>query len=230
MQRRTRRDFIGGAVREVVFGLEDSLVSTLGAVSGIAVGSGDRYVVILSGLVLVAVEAVSMAAGSFLSSKSAAEVAKERERQDHARMLQERVSDDESLAEMLKRKKFSAGEVKTVLNALGRERKLWLREVARNEYRFHANLGLSPVASAVVMGLSYLIGGILVFTPYFFAPIGIAGPLTVAIGVGAMFGLGIWKAAVADVPKMRSGLEMVVISLVAAGLGIAIGRIMSSML
>ncbi len=60
-------------IREIVFGLEDSLVSTLGAVVGIAAGAQDRYIVILSGIVLVAVEAVSMTAGSFLSSKSALE-------------------------------------------------------------------------------------------------------------------------------------------------------------
>jgi predicted membrane protein (TIGR00267 family) len=60
-------------MREIVFGLEDSFVSTLGAVTGIAAGTQDKYVVILSGLVLVAVESISMAAGSYLSSKSSME-------------------------------------------------------------------------------------------------------------------------------------------------------------
>jgi len=64
-------DFLSNSVREVVFGLEDSLVSTLGAVTGIAIGSQSEYVVILSGIVLIFAEATSMAAGSYLSSKSA---------------------------------------------------------------------------------------------------------------------------------------------------------------
>lgn len=57
-------------IREIVFGLEDGLVSTLGAVTGIAAGSGSTYVVVLSGLVLIVVEALSMGAGSYLSEKS----------------------------------------------------------------------------------------------------------------------------------------------------------------
>lgn len=61
------------SVREIVFGLEDSLVSTLGALTGIAIGARSTYVVILSGLVLLAAEGMSMAAGSYLSSKSAFE-------------------------------------------------------------------------------------------------------------------------------------------------------------
>jgi predicted membrane protein (TIGR00267 family) len=57
-------------MREIVFGLEDSLVSTLGTLTGVAAGTQSHYIVVLSGLVIVAVEATSMAAGSYLSTKS----------------------------------------------------------------------------------------------------------------------------------------------------------------
>jgi VIT1/CCC1 family predicted Fe2+/Mn2+ transporter len=62
-----------GFVRNVVFGVEDSLVSTVGFVSGIASASVPRETILLSGVVLVAVEAFSMAAGSFLSDASTRE-------------------------------------------------------------------------------------------------------------------------------------------------------------
>lgn len=64
---------VAESMREIVFGLEDSFVSTLGAVTGIAAGAQSTYIVVLSGLVLIAVEAVSMSAGSYLSNKSAME-------------------------------------------------------------------------------------------------------------------------------------------------------------
>lgn len=64
-------------MREIVFGLEDSFVSTLGAITGIAAGAGNTYIVIMSGLVIVSVEALSMAAGSYLSNKSAMEAEEE---------------------------------------------------------------------------------------------------------------------------------------------------------
>ena len=68
-----------GSIREIVFGLEDSLVSTLGAVTGIAAGTDSSYIVMLSGLVLIAVESVSMAAGSYLSSEAAGEAERRNE-------------------------------------------------------------------------------------------------------------------------------------------------------
>lgn len=63
-------------VREIIFGLEDSLVSTSGVVVGIAAGTENRYLVILSAFVVIVVESLSMAAGTYLSNKSEMEVSR----------------------------------------------------------------------------------------------------------------------------------------------------------
>lgn len=58
-------------IRAFVFGVEDSVVSTVGLLSGVAVGDMPRSSIILAGVVLIFVEAFSMAAGQFLSESSA---------------------------------------------------------------------------------------------------------------------------------------------------------------
>ena len=63
-----------GFIRNFVFGIEDSLVSTLGVVSGIAVAEVASPIILLTGIVLVFVEAFSMAVGSFLSEESVREL------------------------------------------------------------------------------------------------------------------------------------------------------------
>ena len=57
-------------LRNVVFGIEDSLVSTVGLLSGIAIAGISAGTIILTGTVLILVEAFSMAVGSFLSEDS----------------------------------------------------------------------------------------------------------------------------------------------------------------
>ena len=69
------RKILGHFAQTVIFGIEDSLVSTVGLLSGIVIGGLDRSAVILTGMVLIFVEALSMAAGSFLSEASAEEIA-----------------------------------------------------------------------------------------------------------------------------------------------------------
>lgn len=57
--------------RNFIFGVEDSLVSTVGLLSGIAIANLPRETIFLTGVVLIFVEAFSMAAGSYLSEYSA---------------------------------------------------------------------------------------------------------------------------------------------------------------
>src|SRR5690348_8031501 len=119
------------AIRELVFGLEDGLVSTLGAVAGIAAGTEDGRIVVLSGLVLISVEALSMAAGSYLSNKS------------HQEMLQKRIADEreeietkpeeetEELRVMYRQRGFTEPEVEILVSRIVQDKELWLEEIGR---------------------------------------------------------------------------------------------------
>jgi VIT1/CCC1 family predicted Fe2+/Mn2+ transporter len=57
-------------LRNFVFGVEDSLVSTVGLLSGVAIADVPRATIFLTGLILIFVEAFSMGVGSFLSEQS----------------------------------------------------------------------------------------------------------------------------------------------------------------
>ncbi len=60
-------------VRNFIFGVEDSLVSTVGLVSGVAAANVDRRTIFVSGIILIVVEALSMGVGSVLSETSTQE-------------------------------------------------------------------------------------------------------------------------------------------------------------
>lgn len=59
--------------RNFIFGSEDSLVSTVGLLAGIASAGVPRKEIIISGIVLICVEAFSMSVGSFLSESETEE-------------------------------------------------------------------------------------------------------------------------------------------------------------
>lgn len=60
-------------LRNFIFGVEDSLVSTIGLLSGISIAGQSNSSILTTGIILIFVEAFSMSAGSFLSEKSAEE-------------------------------------------------------------------------------------------------------------------------------------------------------------
>lgn len=60
-------------IKNFIFGVEDSLVSTVGLLSGVAVAGLPKQEIFLAGIVLIFVEAFSMGVGSYLSEQSADE-------------------------------------------------------------------------------------------------------------------------------------------------------------
>jgi VIT1/CCC1 family predicted Fe2+/Mn2+ transporter len=164
------------SIREIIFGLEDSLVTSLGTVTGVAAATQSAAMAIISGVVVVCVSTLSMSAGSYLSSKS---------------------------AESVRVKRIS-------------ERRL-------------TNLSLK---AALVMGVSYLLGGFIPIIPYFFdylfnSSFGIVvfTAISIVITAATLFIVGYWSAGHAGRNPLTSGIEMLTISLGAAFIGSLAGRI-----
>lgn len=65
-------------VRTIIFAVEDSLVSTTGLIAGISVGVNNKAVVIVSGIVAIAVEAISMGASQYISDDAIEQTVKTR--------------------------------------------------------------------------------------------------------------------------------------------------------
>jgi len=54
-------------LRSVLFGIEDSLISTTGFLAGVTVGTSDKHIIIISTLIAITIEGVSMGVGEYLS-------------------------------------------------------------------------------------------------------------------------------------------------------------------
>lgn len=74
-------------LRAIVFGITDSLVSTVGLLAGIAVAGSPHKTLVLTGIIYAFVEAFSMAVGNFLSEESAAEYVSQMEVRDRGPVL-----------------------------------------------------------------------------------------------------------------------------------------------
>lgn len=64
-------------VKNLTFGIEDSLISTTGVLLGIAAAKFQRREILIAGLILITVEALSMTYGAFLSDENYMKAAKQ---------------------------------------------------------------------------------------------------------------------------------------------------------
>lgn len=216
------------SLREVVFGLEDGIVSTLGAITGIAAGTQDIFIVILSGFVIIFVESLSMAAGTYLSSKSEHEV-EERMLKEEAQEIEYKPEQEtDELVHIYREKGFSEKEIDILVKRITSDKKLWLEEMAFHELHIIPSRERAPKGDALIMGFSYILGGFVPLSMYFFLSIEIAAIASISFSVVALFLIGFTKGKLVRTNSVRSGIEMAVVSLSAAALGFIVGRVIST--
>ncbi len=213
------------SLREVVFGLEDGIVSTLGSLTGIAAATQDSYIIILAGFVIVFVESLSMAAGTYLSNKTDKEKEERLLKEQRNEILNHPEKERAKLGEYYKSKGFTDQEVQILLRRITQDKELWLEEMAHKKLGVAVDEDGAPLLDALFMGVSYIIGGFSALTPYFFLEPVIAIPASIGVSFVALFAVGWVKGHLVHVNKLKSGLEMLVISVSAAGLGYAVGQI-----
>jgi VIT1/CCC1 family predicted Fe2+/Mn2+ transporter len=70
-------------LRSILFGIEDSLISTTGLIAGISIGSDNNKFVILAVIVSISIEAVSMGVGEYLSDDTVKDIDKLKRNKDN---------------------------------------------------------------------------------------------------------------------------------------------------
>lgn len=216
------------SIREVVFGLEDGIVSTLGSLTGIAAATQNTYFIILSGFIILFVESLSMAGGTFLSSKTEQEVRDQQLEGKRHQIETNPESEKKHLASLYKKRGFTEKEIHTILARVCADKDLWLEEMAHKELGLAVEDEKTPFADALFMGFSYIIGGAVPIAPYFFFEPFIGIFVSIGAAIVTLFALGFAKGRLVKVSPIKSGLEMLLISISAAGVGYAVGQIIET--
>ena len=210
--------------RELVFGMEDGMVSTLGAVTGIALATQDVFTTILSGLIVIGVESISMGVGSYLSSKSVRDIAERKLIEEREELKQYPGEEKEELVEMYVRDGWSAPLARRMVDEAAGDPRLFLQEMAYRELKIFPTELENPLQNGLVMGVSYIVGGAVPIITYFFLPLTGAAFFSIMVTFIGLFGLGVYTTKLSKRAWWRAGLEMVVLAGLAALVGYAVGQ------
>ena len=219
----------GGGVRawlrDAVFGTQDGLISTVGALTGIAAGTGSREAVVVAGLVIVVVESLSMAAGSYLSSKSQQEYLDRLLREEEEEIRRDPEGERREIVELYRARGYTDDEITIIANRLMSNPKLLLEDMAHKELGIAPGSKEEPVGNAIVMGIAYVAGGVVPVLPYMLLPLATALPVSVLSAFITLFLFGGLKGRLVAQSWWRSGLEMLLVAGGAALAGYVVGQL-----
>lgn len=223
-------DVVRARLREAVFGTQDGLISTLGALTGIAAGTRSAEAVVVAGFVIMVVESLSMASGSYLSSKSQREYLERLLREEEEEIRTNPEKERREIWQMYRARGYADAEIEIIAKRLLSNPKLLLEDMAHKELGIFPAAMEEPLGNALVMGTAYVAGGLVPVVPYLVLPIATAMPVSIVVTLLALFLFGGLKGRVVKQSWWRSGLEMLGVAGLAALAGYLIGRLVDVLL
>ena len=214
-----------GRLREVVFGAQDGILSTVALVTAVAVGVGANgtSTVLVAGLAAALAGMISMATGAYLGSRAEQDVQRS-EIEREALELEENPA--EELAELVvifQREGKSFAEAQALAEEISQDKDLWLNTLVEKELGISAEETTNPIKDGLVMGASFIIAALIPIWPYFFFDGSLAISVSVIGALTGLFVLGMGKGRLVQRAPLLQGFEILVIGAVSAGLGFILG-------
>ena len=216
-------------IRELVFGMEDGMVSTLGAITGIATSTNNHFFVVLSGSVIIAVESISMAVGSYLSNKSEQAIDDRIIAEEKEEIEQFPEEEKEEMVELFVKDGWSLALAKTMAEETAKKPKLMLREMAYRELNLVPDSHESAAKKGLIMFGSYIVGGMVPLLPYLLLPVNQALWVSIPVTMAGLFILGSFTTRYSKRKWWKAGLEMLLLASVAAAIGYIVGQLVDTL-
>ncbi|MHB8481286.1 MAG: VIT1/CCC1 transporter family protein [Nitrospiria bacterium] len=228
LEEKRRRIEQRGEIRELVFGVQDGLISSVGLVGGMQGATADSRMVLLAGLSAVVAGAVSMGAGSYLSSKAAKEVIEKEIADEAVSVDKEPHLAQEDLLGALCQEGLNRHEAYRIIQILYRRNDLFFKTYQEKVLGIGSvDLG-RPFRAALVMAFSFAIGAFIPLISYLFIHGSGAFYTSGVLSASTLFGVGALKGKFACRSLIFSGMEFFGVALGAAGLGYLIGLLLNS--
>jgi vacuolar iron transporter family protein len=210
----------GDWLREIVFGLNDGLVTTLVFLMAVSSTEMAHLLVIVLGEVMAG--GISMALGGFLAARTEQEV---RDHQIDIERYEVKNEPDEERAELrsiYERKGFQGPLLDRVITHLTANEDRWHMAMVHDELGIVEDTRINPWLRGIQIGLSFVMGGLIPSLPLIFR---LPYQQWWAYGLTAItaLSLGAIKARYTNKGPLRAGIEFLIVVTIGTLAGVALG-------
>jgi VIT1/CCC1 family predicted Fe2+/Mn2+ transporter len=201
------------------------LISTVGLLAGVQGATESTAVVIITGLTAMFSGAISMAAGSYLSSSAEKEIFDKELREAEMLAEKEPYLAAEGLLKALNQEGLPREQSYSMVKLLLRQQEVFLRTFQEKVFGLGSAEINRPLQAALVMAASFVMGALIPIVPYLVLKGTAALYLSIALSALTLFAVGVVKGRLAGKSQLRSGVQFFAIAVSAALLGYLIGLV-----
>jgi vacuolar iron transporter family protein len=221
--------FSGGQMlRDGIIGMSDGLTVPFALAAGLSGAIHNSHIVVTAGLAELAAGAISMGLGGYLASQSQAETYVS-ERKREVREVKEIPEEEiKEVKEVFQQYGLTDAEIEPILKRFQDNHVDWVDFMMRFELGIEKPEPRQALYSALVIGGSYAVGGLIPLAPY----IAVSEPqqaLLISVGVtlSALFVFGFAKAKFTGAKKRKSAVQTVLVGGVAAAVAYMLAKLVA---
>jgi VIT1/CCC1 family predicted Fe2+/Mn2+ transporter len=210
-------------IRDVVIGMSDGLTVPFALAAGLTGAVTNSSIIVIAGIAEIVAGSIAMGLGGYLAGKT--------ELDHYNNELKREYEEVERIPEMEKKevKDFFANiglseEIQDMASEeIAKDKKQWVDFMMKFELGLDKPDPARAKKSALNIGISYAVGGIIPLSPYFFIPVsGEALKYSVIATLICLFIFGYFKSKVTGVPLLSGALKVMLIGALAAGAAFAV--------
>ncbi|MBE0606899.1 MAG: VIT1/CCC1 transporter family protein [Deltaproteobacteria bacterium] len=213
------------SVRDVVIGMADGLTVPFALAAGLSGAVNSTGVIVVAGLAEIAAGSIAMGLGGYLAARTDREhYASERAR-EFREIVEMPAAERHEVAAVFRGYGLDDEQAAPVVTAICSDPDRWVDFMMRYELGLEAPDPGRAVRSALTIGLSYVVGGLVPLVPYMTTGNVLKGlAVSAAVTLLALFAFGAVKGRLTGINPLVGGLQTVGIGGIAAAAAFGIAR------
>src|SRR5690349_1649753 len=157
-------------VRDFVIGMSDGLTVPFALAAGLSGAISDTDIIITAGLAEIAAGSIAMGLGGYLAGRTEIEHYESEERREYDEIAHKHAIEIQETKEIFAQYGVSEELQEKVAHEIAKDDKKWVDFMMRFELGLEKPDRHRALQSAFVIGMSYVVGGLIPLTAYFFTP------------------------------------------------------------
>ncbi|MBI4405995.1 MAG: VIT1/CCC1 transporter family protein [Deltaproteobacteria bacterium] len=216
------------SVRDIVLGMSDGLTVPFALAAGLSGAVSSTGIIVTAGVAEIAAGSIAMGFGGYLAARTESEHFEAERSREETETRQIPEVEAEEVAGLFRGYGLKPDVVNAIVKAICSDRKRWVDFMMKFELGLERPDPLRARRSAFTIAVSYMLGGFIPLSPYFF----LASPaqallVSVALTTVALFVFGYVRGKLTITVPLRSAWQTLAIGGISAAAAYAIARLVS---
>lgn len=213
-------------ITDVVIGMSDGLTVPFALAAGVSSAVSSNAIVTTAGIAEVIAGSIAMGLGGYLAGKTEWDHYKSEMAKEYYEVENMPDKEKEEIKEIFAEYGFGDASQTMLAEELAKDKDKWVKFMMKYELGLEEPDPNRAAKSAATIGLSYVVGGMIPLSPYFFTTTPLEGlKISAVITLICLFFFGYFKSKVTGQPVLKGALKVMIIGALAAAAAFGVAKL-----